>query len=162
MFYLCSLDGKVQLNEPLKTDSLVVFQSASLDLKPSQTGNQIDNSALNLLDQQNNVMLHISIRRTENAIVFNSREHNGNWGKEERVTLKDRFVGPNVTVTVYDHGDRYQILIDYRTVYYYNKRIRGDCTTCSYSMNQGQSPVFSNPIAVNTYKTMANMMANGV
>ncbi|KAF8244381.1 Galectin-3 [Wilcoxina mikolae CBS 423.85] len=161
MFYLLPLTETISLNTDFQADGIIVFQSATLDLNPSQTGtNTIDNTAVNLL-HSGDYLLHVSIRRRENAIVFNSRAANGNWGTEERETLDGRFVGPNTTITVYDHGDRYQILFDYHTVHYYNKRIQKNADSISYTINQGQTPPFSNPLAVTTYSTMPELVAAG-
>lgn len=161
MFYLLPLSQTVNLKSEFIADGIIVFQSATLDLNPSKTGtNTIDNTAVNLLNSGDN-LLHISIRRPENAIVFNTLPANGNWGTEERVTLQGKFVGPNTTITVYDHGDRYQILCDYHTVHYYTKRIKKNVTSVSYTINQGQTPPFSNPLAVTTYSSMDKLVAAG-
>ncbi|EDR12978.1 galectin [Laccaria bicolor S238N-H82] len=131
----------VTLKTPFKAENIIVFQSAKLDLTPS-TGPGIDNTAVNILDAAGDVLLHVSIRRAENAIVLNSRPANGARGTEERVPLKGLFVNaPNTTITVYDHGDRFQILIDYKTVHYYAKRIQANGTAILYTINPGQISV---------------------
>jgi Galactoside-binding lectin len=161
MFYLLPLTQSIKLKAEFKAEGIVVFQSASLDLSPSKTGtNSLDNTAINLMSNEGDYLLHISIRRPENAIVFNSMPANGNWGTEERVTLQGKFVGPNTTIMVYDHGDRYQILFDYHTVHYFVKRIKKNATNISYSINKDQTPPFSNPLAVSTYASMAKFVAN--
>ncbi|KAH6911073.1 Galectin-3 [Coprinopsis sp. MPI-PUGE-AT-0042] len=154
MFFLLRLKDKTALNEPLKENGIIVFQSGSLDLKPSPnvgpTG--IDNTSINLLNSQDDILLHISIRRLENAIVFNTRPHNGGWGNEERIPLKGAFTDRrDPTITVYDHPDRLQIMFDYKTVHYYNKRIRDKVSKLSYQINQGQTPPFSDVLAVNVF-----------
>jgi hypothetical protein len=62
---------------------------------------------------------------------------------------------------IYDHGDHYQILFDYHTVHYYKKRILKSATSISYGIADGQSLVFSNPLAVTTYSSMAQFVAGG-
>jgi hypothetical protein len=137
-----------------------LYSNRHLDFSPSKTGtNTIDNTAFNLLDKAGDILLHISFRRPENAIVFNTCPKNGGWGKEERVTLSGTFIGADTTVTVYDHGNRYQILIDYHTVHYYEKRINQPTSCVSYTINENQTPPFSNPIAVSTYSSLAKIMA---
>ncbi|KAA8893847.1 galectin [Sphaerosporella brunnea] len=160
MFYLLNLDQTVKLSQEFKPDGIIVFHSAILDLNPSKTGtSEIDNTAINL-KHGNDILLHISIRRKENAVVFNSKTANGNWGAEERIVLKGAFSGPNTTITVYNHGDRFQILFDYHTVHYYNKRIQANADNVSYNRNPDQTPPFSNPLAFSTYSSLAKMVAN--
>lgn len=160
MFYLLPLTKTVALKKEFTADGIIFFQSTTLDLNPSKTGtNTIDNTAFNLLSPEEDFLLHISFRRAENAIVFNSRTVNGDWGAEERVTLKGRFVGPDNTVTVYDHGDRFQILIDFHTAHYYTKRIKKNTTSVSYTINPNQTSPFSDPVAVQTYSSLAKMVA---
>jgi Galactoside-binding lectin len=154
MFFLLNIKGKTTLNEPLKPNGIIVFQSGSLDLKPSPnlgpTG--IDNTAINLLSVKDDILLHISIRRRENAIVFNTCPNGGGWGQEERVPLKGAFTDRrDPTITVYDHPDRLQIMCDYKTVHYYNKRIRDSVAKVSYGINEGQTPPFSDVLAVNVF-----------
>ncbi|KAF9236887.1 hypothetical protein BU15DRAFT_63608 [Melanogaster broomeanus] len=86
------------------------LESASLDLVPTQT--------FSPCPEHNRVQHYTS--------------KDGGWGSEERVALDSTFFQPDPTVMVYDHGDRYQILIDYRTVYYYDKRINANVRSVSY------------------------------
>ena len=161
VFYLLPITQTVTLKTPFKAENIIVFQSAKLDLTPS-TGPGIDNTAVNILDALGDVLLHISIRRKEDAIVLNSRPANGIWGQEERVPLKGLFVdAPNTTITVYDHGDRYQVLIDYKTIYYFVKRIQKNGTAVLYSINPDQISPFSDTLAVTTYDSFANIIPNG-
>jgi len=149
MFYLLSLTQTCELKDDFTADGIIVFQSDKLDL--NSPGN--DNTAISLLNS-GDCLLVIAIRRYENAIVFNSKTAEGDWGPEERETLDDKFPGPNTTITVYDHGDRYQILFDYHTVHYYTKRITKNANSISYTVNPDQTPSFSDPLAVTTYTSM--------
>lgn len=161
VFYLLPITQTVTLKSQFKAENIIVFQSAKLDLTPS-TGPGIDNTAVNILDAAGDILLHVSIRRAENAIVFNSLPVNGAWGTEERVTLRGLFGnGLNTTITIYDHGDRFQILIDYKTVHYYAKRIQANGTAISYAINPGQISPFSNTLSVTTYDSFANIIPNG-
>ena len=161
VFYLLPITETVTLKSEFKAENIIVFQSAKLDLTPS-TGSGIDNTAVNILDDAGDYLLHISIRRKENAIVLNSKTAGGAWGKEERVTLEGRFVnGLNTTIAVYDHGDRFQVLIDYNTIHYYDKRILENGTAISYAINPDQVSPFSDTLAVTTYEAFANIVPNG-
>ena len=162
VFYLLPITKSVTLKSEFKAENIIVFQSAKLDLTPS-TGSGIDNTAVNILDAAGDYLLHISIRRAQNAIVLNSKTAGGAWGTEERVTLEGRFVddGLNTTIAVYDHGDRYQVLIDYKTIHYYNKRILENGSAVSYTINADQVSPFSDTLAVTTYDSFANIIPNG-
>ena len=84
------------------------------------------------------------------------------WGTEERVPLKGLFGNvPNTTISVYDHGDRFQVLIDYKTIYYFVKRIQKNGTAVLYSINPDQISPFSDTLAVTTYDSFANIIPNG-
>ena len=151
----------VPLKEEFKAENIIVFQSAKLDLT-SNPAPDIDNTAVNIVGTADDVLLQVSIRRKENAIVLNSRPANGPWGKEERVPLKGLFVGLNTTITVYDHGDRYQVLIDYKTIHYFVKRFdKENGAAVLYSINPDQSTVFSGTLAATTYDSFANIIPNG-
>ncbi|KAF9236897.1 hypothetical protein BU15DRAFT_49453 [Melanogaster broomeanus] len=113
--YTLKIGGTVGLNADLTTDGIIIFRSASLDLTPVNNAG-IDNASINLNDGNGNRLLHVSFRRAENAIVFNTSTNEG-WGPEERVALGGKFFKPDITLMVYDHGDRFQILIDYRSKY---------------------------------------------
>ncbi|KAF8538668.1 galectin [Trichophaea hybrida] len=149
MFYLLPLTQTVELRDDFTTDGIIVFQSDKLDLTPSG----IDNTSISLLNA-GDCLLVIAVRRNDNTIVFNSKTAEGGWGPEETETLEDKFPGPNTTITVYDHGDRYQILCDYHTVHYYTKRIEKNANSISYTINPDLTSPFSNPLAVTTYTSM--------
>ena len=161
VFYLLPITKTVTLKSEFKAEDIIVFQSAKLDLTPS-TGPGIDNTAVNILDAAGDVLLHVSIRRKEDAIVLNSKPADGPWGTEERVPLKGLFGNvPNTTISVYDHGDRFQVLIDYKTIYYFVKRIQKNGTAVLYSINPDQISPFSDTLAVTTYDSFANIIPNG-
>ncbi|KAI5782024.1 galectin [Peziza echinospora] len=155
-FYILCLGSTIPIKPEFKKDNLIYFNSATLDLNPTKTGtNTIDNSAVNLISSKNDTLLHISIRRTENAVVFNTKPNNAGWGTEERIVLKGTFTkGNNATITVYDHGDRYQILFDGKTVHYYKKRIEDNATQVSYTINKDVAQVFSRELGVTTFPSL--------
>ncbi|KAF9236893.1 galectin, partial [Melanogaster broomeanus] len=152
--YTLKLGGDVGLNVDLTTDGIITFRSASHDVSSGSSGDQ---TSVNLNDSDGNRVLHLSFRRSQNLIVFNHKK-NGTWGTEERVALGGKFFKPDTTVMVYDHGDRFQILIDYRTVHYFTKRITASVRSVSYFCNQGQTPVFSNTMQVIAYSSMGIIM----
>ncbi|KAH6912476.1 Galectin-3 [Coprinopsis sp. MPI-PUGE-AT-0042] len=152
MSFLLRLRGEAVLKEPLKPNGIIDFQCGSVDLRPSRslgpTG--IDNTSINLLSSQDDILLHISIRRQEGAIVLNSCTNTEGWGIEERIPLTETFTDPvNPTITVYDHPDRLQLAFDYKNVHYYTKRVNDEVARLSYNINEGQTPVFSEVLVVN-------------
>ena len=155
MSCLLPLGEVVPLQRAVERGSVVVFQSAFWD--PDGAGAN-DKTSVNLLDR-GDLLLHISIRNGQNAIVFNSRKAGGKWGAEERERLKGSFVSPNTSITIYDHGDRYEILFSGRTIHFYKKRIDRNATSVSYWINQPTSP-FSNPLVVSTYTSTSEIFAS--
>ncbi|EYE94763.1 Galectin-3 [Aspergillus ruber CBS 135680] len=145
---LVSLNARTSLDSPLKRDSLVLLHSRQLNLRPEPEV-YIDNTNVNFYNDEGDNLLHISFRRVEKEIVFNSGPVGGDWGDEERVDLPGVFFRDDSYVIVYDHGDRYQILIDGRTVHYFTKRQGGEGTSVGYSVNDGTvSPIFSSTLGV--------------
>ncbi|PVF99324.1 galectin [Serendipita vermifera] len=158
MFYLIPLTKTVALNSELKKDGIVIFQSSKLDLNPSPTGKRNpDLTSLRLINE-NDILLAIGIRRAENTITFTSYLNN-TWGNMETISLHSLFRTNNPTIMVYDHGDHFQILIDYHTVKYFTKRSPKVVTSLGYYINPEQISPFSNPIAANTYSSMAKLLA---
>lgn len=71
MFYLLPLHQTIGLGDGFKAQGIVTIRSAKLDLSPRATGtNNIDNTSINVLGRSEENLLHISIRRRENAIVL--------------------------------------------------------------------------------------------
>jgi hypothetical protein len=159
MFYQLEFEKPCDLKREFKFDNIVNFQSSELDLKPSSTGTgQLDNTSLNLM-HGGDICLHISIRRNEDAVVFNAKPANGNWGTEERIKLEGSFKGPCTSITVCDDGDRYQILFDYHTVHNFNKRMHKEAgvNRVSYRANANQTPPFSKTLAMSVYSNLGMM-----
>lgn len=153
MSYLVPVNGAVTLQKAIEPGGIVVFQSASWEWDSSWINDQ---TSVNMLAGDDH-LLHISMRQGQNAIVFNSRTANGAWGIEERKPLQGAFVTPSASITVCDHGDRYQILFSFQTVHYYAKRIKANTTHVSYHINPGQTSPFSDLLVVSTYGSMGEI-----
>ncbi|KAH6891848.1 galectin-2 [Coprinopsis sp. MPI-PUGE-AT-0042] len=132
MLYHLSPNTKVQLQSAFKAESIAIIRSSKLAFDASQDGD---------------TALHISIRPKEQVVVFNTRVKDGAFGPEERISFNDRFKNPNPTITVYDHGDRFQVLFDYATVKYFNKRSEKDVAAILYAAYQR---IFRKPICLQT------------
>lgn len=107
---------------------------------------QLDNTAINIVDFEKDVLLTFSIRRTENAIVFNSRTANGNWGDEKRIPLSGVFTKATAKIVIQDAPDNFNISVDGRLIYNFGKRIFKPVTGATYGAN-GAS-VLSDPLNV--------------
>ena len=161
VFYLLPITKTIALKSEFKAENIVVFQSAKLDLSPN-TGTGFDNTYVEINSADGDILLTVAIRRAQNTIILNTRPADGSWGTEEKVTLEGRFVdGLNTTITVYDHGDRFQVLIDYNTILYYVKRIQKNGTAVSYGISPDSSSPFSDTLAVTTYDSFASIIPNG-
>ncbi|THH21529.1 hypothetical protein EW146_g6 [Bondarzewia mesenterica] len=154
MLYLLPLSQTVELQSALNLDEIVVFQSTLLN-----TSSDVSYTALNLLNAAGDYLLHISVRPSENVIVFNSRTASGGWGPEERVSFTDAFPDgvKEPTIVVYDRGDSYRIRLGPGGITVnYAKRLSGDIAKLSYTVS-GDISAFSNPVVVNTY-TLDNVL----
>ena len=143
-----SLNERIGLSSPLTNDSLVILHSQELNPTPEPQAH-IDNTNVNFYNEEGNNILHISFRRVEKQIVFNTAPDGVSWEREERVGLSDVLLRNDTFIVVYDHGDRYQILVDGRTVHHFNKRYGGEGVEVSYEVNKyTQNPIFSHTIDV--------------
>ncbi|KAJ5408780.1 hypothetical protein N7509_002663 [Penicillium cosmopolitanum] len=148
-----------KFKESLKADAVVLIDSNSLNLTPAKTKG-IDNTQFYFTDGNNddgNILFLLSIRRAENAIVFNSRIDN-NWGKEVRVSLEGRFRTDKPSILVHDQGDGYEVFIDWKHVLWFEKRAKDKIAkTISYTVNDGQKSVLSAGLNVKVYSSMASL-----
>lgn len=142
--------------ETLAADAVVLIDSTSLNLTPAKTKG-IDNTQFYFTDGKNgsgNVLFLLSIRRSENAIVFNTKIDN-NWGKEARVSLEGRFRAKEPSILVHDQGDGYEVFIDWKHVIYFEKRAKDKvAVSISYTVNDGQKSVWSAGLNVKVYPSM--------
>ena len=150
-----SLSQRTPLSSPLTKDSLVILHSQQLNPTPEPHA-YIDNTNVNFYNEGGDNILHISFRRVEKQIVFNTAPEGNNWEQEERVDLPGVLLRNDTYVIVYDHGDRYQILIDGRTVHHFTKRYGGDGVEVGYDVNEyTQNPIFSHTLGVQPVEVLA-------
>jgi Galactoside-binding lectin len=143
----------VQLTSPFRAESIAIIRSTKLAFAPSQNA-----TGINFVSAAGNILLHISIRPGSNAVVFNSKLKDGAWGPEEHITFNGRFKDPNPSITVYDHGDRFQVLFDFATVIYYKKRISEDATTVAYNVDAAKGLGFSDPLTVEVVGSLGDLI----
>lgn len=157
--HFINIGKTIKLKSEFKEGGIVVFRSTSLNLNPTPTPSGNDNTNINIM-RGDNFLLHISIRRRENAFVFACKPAGGNWSHDERRPLGEAFKRKQTSITVCDHGDSFQVLIDYHTIIYYKKRIAGNADSFSYLVDAISSPL-SNPLAVDIYSSLAGMIPAG-
>ncbi|KAF8127082.1 concanavalin A-like lectin/glucanase domain-containing protein [Mycena galopus ATCC 62051] len=151
MFYLIPVNNNV-VCQRVSGDGIILFRSSELNL-----ASPANHTSLNLLAENNDIVLHIDFRCDEDAIVFNARNSEG-WLREERISFGDKLKGNNHTVTVYDHGDRYQIAFNGRTGHYFRKQIRGDVVSLQYLVDTGHQALFSVPVVAETYVDLSALV----
>ncbi|CAA7264388.1 unnamed protein product [Cyclocybe aegerita] len=161
-FYQVGTNSTAKLIAPITNDGIVIFRSAGLNTNQNPgSGMKVNNTSLNLLNNDGAYLLHIGFRLVPNTIVFNSRKPDGTWLQEKSVSAAvDHFTGPNgnTSVTVFDHGDKYQVLLNGKTVIHYAKQISGPASTLLYKVDEGESPLFSSMVAANTYTNLAALV----
>jgi hypothetical protein len=150
---LVSVNKTVHLGHSIKADGIIIFRSSQLNMSST-----VNNTSLNLLSNNGDIVLHIGFRRVENVIVFNAFR-SGNWLNEERITFGERLRGNNHTVAIYDHCDNYQILFNGKTGQYFKKQLLTEGTSLQYLVNAGQDPLFSDPVVAETYVNWAALVA---
>lgn len=140
--------GPAKLNSPLYPGSSVYFVSTSFDERPEAPG--IDNTSVNL-DNGQDVLLHISIRRKEGLIVLDTRRGNTWDSKLQEISLKGVFTGSGAIIKVTVTNTSYDISFNNSpNIHTYAKRINAIATAVSYTENK-QIPAFSNPIAAGIF-----------
>ncbi|KAL4861797.1 hypothetical protein BDV12DRAFT_203650 [Aspergillus spectabilis] len=153
------LNSSLPFKETLKADSVVVIDSASLNLTPASDSGTIDNTQFWFSDGQDgdgDILFLLSIRRAEGDIVFNTRINN-HWGEEVRVPLERRFRGTGAlsSILVHDQEDGYEVFIDWRHVLWFEKRAKEKIArSVSYTVNDGQDSVWSRELKVKVYPSM--------
>jgi hypothetical protein len=151
--YLIPVNGVVELSQRVSGDGIIMFRSSELNRASASS-----HAMLNLLAEDSAIVLHISFRREEDAIVFNARNSAGCWLTEKRISFGDRLKGNNHTVTVFDHGDRYQIAFNGRTGHYFTKQIRADVAFLQYSVDTGHQALLSGPVVAETYVDLSALV----
>lgn len=123
------------------------------------SGSEMDNTAFNLLDgsPNSNVLFHFSVRRAEGQIVLNSTQ-NGQWGKEVRIPLENRFRSSTPSIMVHDQGDGFEVFIDWMHAVWFEKRDKTKKVKhISYSVNKDQSPVWSHELKVRVFDSFKEL-----
>jgi Galactoside-binding lectin len=155
MLYHLSANTTVTLVSPFKAEAIAVIRSTKLAFDANQLPTRI-----NFLSEDGDILLHISMRPGLKTVVFNSRTKDAAWqaAGEEVITFEDRFKNVNPTITIYDHGDRFQVLFDGATVKYFTKRSEKEVAAIFYGGDETKGLGFSNPLTVDVYASLAELL----
>lgn len=138
----------------LKPDSVILVESASVNLVAPTV--DIDMTQISITDDQDDTLLHLSIRRRQDEIIFNSKI-DGSWGAEEIIDLGNRFrVDEGATILIHDQGEGYEVWIDWVHAIWFAKRVQ-DRTPKAIWYGLGDengTSVLDDEIEVRTYPSM--------
>lgn len=148
------LHSDLHFRQVLKADSVILLESSSVDFLNPDT--DIDMTQLSLLDETNDVIFHISIRRGEGEIIFNSKI-GGSWGEEECITMEHRFGSEDgATIMIHDQGEGFEVWIDWVHAIWFAKRVKGRTPMLiQYGLGDEQgTSTLSEDLDVRTYPSM--------
>jgi hypothetical protein len=116
----------------------------------------VDMTQISITDESNDIILHVSIRRRQGEIIFNSKL-GGSWGKEEKIAIDHRFDNEDgSTILIHDQGKGFEISIDWVHAIWFGKRAEDrTAQSISYGLadEQGTSTL-ADDLEVRTYPSM--------
>ncbi|KAJ5780085.1 hypothetical protein N7457_005245 [Penicillium paradoxum] len=149
-----SLHGSLRFQQTLKADSVILLESSSMDpVKPSEG---IDMTQISITDSEKDTIFHISIRRGQGQIVFNSKI-GGSWGEEQRIDIDRRFDSEDgATILIHDQGDGFEVSIDWVHAIWFAKRVKDRTPqTIWYDLgDKNGTSILSEDLEVRTYPSM--------
>ncbi|KAH6886713.1 hypothetical protein BKA70DRAFT_1165193 [Coprinopsis sp. MPI-PUGE-AT-0042] len=137
--YPLPLNQTVNLHQVVYGPVHLVFHAPGIDL---HSKGRNDNSNINLMNQQGDIILHISFRRAQNAIVFNDRKYNGAWGTEQRIPFKDVFAdGVPAKIEILGRGDWEIVLGEDGPRFTFPQRLPNNgLAAVAYKVKDGEGP----------------------
>ncbi|KAK2785870.1 hypothetical protein FQN52_009208 [Onygenales sp. PD_12] len=145
------LGQSINLKTEFNADSILIFDSNSVDLNQIQT-DTIDNTQLTFHNGKD-VLFLISFRRAEGQIVFNTNV-GGKWGAEERVDLGGKLKGSSTSIMVHDQGTGFEVSIDWVHAAWFAKRDARPIKSVSYGVNKGQKSVLASVLKVSAHSSL--------
>ncbi|KAF5536590.1 galectin [Fusarium napiforme] len=142
------LGNSIIFDKVFEAGTFITFYSETYKPVPDKNVD-VDNTSLNIQSLDDDYLLHISFRRAENQIVFNSfpvTPETLEWGPEDRVSLQGVFSKTDARVSVRLEANHYKVYVDDSIIHTYKKRIIKDAQRISYRTNS--ESVFTNPITV--------------
>ena len=158
MLYLLPAGATVDLRDDFTSDGIIIFRSPTLDLISG------GDTSIDLHNSDGDIVLRIAFHRGTNKILFTThRAETSSWGERgEHVGFEGKFFGRDTTVTICDHRDRFQILINYRTIHYFKKRFQDNVSAIAYHIDDpNHQSLFSDILTVDTYSCLANLLPRG-
>jgi hypothetical protein len=123
---------------------------------PVKPDDGIDMTQISIIDAKNDIIFHISIRRGQGQIIFNSKL-GGSWGEEERVDMARRFDNEDgATILIHDQGEGFGVSIDWVHAIWFAKRAQGTTPkSIQYDLwNKVGTSALSEDLEVRTYPSM--------
>jgi len=150
------LENVQALNKPLVDDDVVHFYASTVSLTPNPNG---DNTSLNLLNGDQNYLLHISIRRDTRTIILNSRYATSGWGRNEYIDWDGTFTdGQPATVSIRNNADTFTVFINGENRHLYKKRINLPTQAVAYLKSASMTTaIFGSAVAVQTVGNMCTV-----
>jgi hypothetical protein len=143
----------------LEKDNVIAISSSNLNKDIPSVGG--DQTGLSLFDSPSggNVVFHMSLRRTERQIVFNTCL-GGAWGTEQRTSLDNRFEQSAPQILIHDQGDGFGVFIDQDRVFWFEKRAKdAKVKSISYFIRMPiQRSMLSDELGVKIYPSMARLL----
>ena len=152
--------GVITLNPPAGPGTVIVFKTNRLNIAGGAK-----ETCLDLYNNNEDIVLRMTIHRGQNRLFFNDRAHQSlgdGWGREKSVDLSpvdvERWHRSGVSISVHNCstylGERYQILFDLTTVFYFATRFPGPAITIGYSTitTLFQPQILSDPLEVVSYQ----------
>ncbi|KAJ5375867.1 hypothetical protein N7517_007873 [Penicillium concentricum] len=148
------LHGSLRFQQTLKADSVILLDSSSVD--PVKPDDGIDMTQILIMDAENDLMFHISIRRVQGQIIFNAKI-GGSWGPEEPIDIDRRFNSKDgATILIHDQGEGFEVSIDWIHAIWFAKRAQGRTPeSIQYDIsNKDGTSALSEDLEVRTYPSM--------
>lgn len=122
MSFTLAIGGTHTLPKPLTSGDVLKFSSNSVNLTYFGDEEQ-DNTSINLLSSEDEVLLTISFRRATETVFYNSRLYGGDWGPGERGSFRGCFQNGPASVEVTDTASSFEIVINGTLRHIYQKQI---------------------------------------
>ncbi|GLI81875.1 hypothetical protein PoHVEF18_010269 [Penicillium ochrochloron] len=144
------LQSALKFHRQIKADSVILIESATVDL--TTTGAENDMTQIALLDAANNMVFHMSMRRVPGVIVIN-----GSSGKEHWIQMDQGFRAEDgATIMIHDQGIGYEVWIDWVHVAWILKQDEDQpAAAIAYGLgDEYGTSALSDELEVRTYPSM--------
>ncbi|OQD96201.1 hypothetical protein PENVUL_c096G02586 [Penicillium vulpinum] len=152
-----ALHSSLRFQQTLKADSVILIESSSVD--PVKPNDGIDMTQISITDAENDTIFHISIRRAQGQIIFNSRL-GGSWGEEERIDIGRRLDNEDgATILIHDQGEGFEVSINWVHAIWFAKRVQGRTPESIWYdiRNKEGTSALSEDLEIRTYPSMKAM-----